>query len=83
MIDSELKTHLETIEKELTLLRKGSNSIFYTLLRGIMYGAGYIIGAVLVIALVGWVLNIVGIIPALSAQVLEFRTLLERFAPVK
>ncbi len=81
MIDPELKTHLETIEKELVLLRKGSTGLFSTLVKGLIYGAGYIIGAILIILFIGWILNIVGVIPALNTQVTEFREALERINP--
>ena len=40
MIDPELKTHLETIEKELVDLRKGTHGLAPNLIRGIFYGAG-------------------------------------------
>ncbi|HCC06080.1 TPA: hypothetical protein DEP94_01825 [Candidatus Nomurabacteria bacterium] len=78
MIDPELKTHLETIEKELIELRKGSIGLQHNLIRGIIYGAGYIVGAVLIILIIGWILNIIGIIPALNDQVDEFRSALQR-----
>ncbi len=84
MIDPELKTHLENIEREIVELRKGSNGLFATLVRGLIYGAGYIIGAALIVILIGWVLNIIGVIPAFNAQVAEFRAALEQIgSPVK
>lgn len=84
MIDPELEKHLEIIEKELTELRKSSTSLRSSLLRGAVYGAGYIVGAVLVIIIIGWVLNIVGIIPAFNTQVQELRDALDRIGgPVK
>lgn len=84
MIDPELKTHLEIIEKELTDLRKSSTGFSSTFLRGMVYGAGYVAGAVLVVILIGWILNIVGIIPAFNDQVSEFRAALQRIGgPVK
>ena len=84
MIDPELKSHLETIEKELIEIRKSSTSLMSSLSRGLVYGMGYVIGAVLIVLLVGWILNIVGVIPALSSQVTEFREALERVStPVK
>lgn len=84
MIDPELKEHLETIESELVLLRKGTGGTYYSLWRGIVYGAGYVVGTILIIIIVGWVLNIVGVIPAFSREVGEFRTVLENISkPVK
>lgn len=84
MIDPELKTHLETIEKELVHIRKGAHGLFPNVMRGVAYGGGYVIGAILIIVLAGWILNIVGVIPALSNQVKEFRAALERIGgPIK
>ena len=84
MIDPELKMHLETIERELVDLRKGTHGLVPNLIRGAVYGAGYIVGAVLIIIIVGWILNIIGIIPAFNNQVNEFRTALQHIGgPVK
>lgn len=78
MIDEELKGHLKTIEKELVEIRKGTNGMYPSFMKGVYYGMGYIVGAVLVILLISWILNIVGIIPALATQVNEFRDALNR-----
>ena len=77
MIDPELKSHLEKLEGELAHMRKASTGISRTLLRGVIYGAGYVIGAVLIIVIVGWILNIIGVIPAFSHQVANFQAALE------
>jgi uncharacterized membrane protein YkgB len=78
MIDPELETDLKKIENELSQMDKESTSIWRTLWRGCVYGAGYILGAVVIIVVVGWILNIIGVIPALSNQVGEFRAALEK-----
>lgn len=84
MIDPELKHHLETIEKELKAIRVATTSIKLSLVRGLVYGAGYVVGAVTIVVLVGWILNIIGIIPAFNDQVDEFRSALNRInTPVK
>ena len=77
MIDSELKEHLEKIEDELVKMRRRTTGVHHALLRGIVYGAGYVIGAVLIIIIVGWILNVIGVIPAFSHQVQIFQTALE------
>jgi hypothetical protein len=77
MIDAELKSHLEKIETELSHMRIASTGIWRTLWRGCIYGAGYVIGAVIIIVIAGWILNLVGIIPSFSHEVTEFRTALE------
>lgn len=77
MIDPELKEHLEKIENALKHSDKASNGLMRTFWKGAIYGAGYIIGAVIIIVIVGWILNIVGVIPAFTRQVVEFRTALQ------
>ncbi len=77
MVDPELKKDLRKIENELSHMDKASNGMWRTLWRGGIYGAGYVLGAVLVIVIVGWILNAIGVIPALAHQVTEFRTALE------
>ncbi len=77
MIDPELKKNLRKIENELSHMDKASSGTWHTLWRGCVYGAGYIIGAITIIVVVGWILNIIGVIPALSEQVNAFRTALE------
>jgi hypothetical protein len=84
MIDPELKSHLERIEEELVHMRKETVSLKASLVRGLIYGAGYILGAALILVLIGWVLNIVGIIPAFNNQVQQFQDILQRIGtPIK
>lgn len=84
MIDPELKHHLEKIEGELKDFHKASFRPSLILFRGSIYGAGTVLGAVLVVIIVGWILNIIGVIPAFADQVNEFRAALDRFStPVK
>jgi hypothetical protein len=77
VIDPELKEHLNAIQSELVLMRKRTTNVPHALLRGMVYGAGYIIGTVLILVIIGWVLNVVGVIPMLSRYVSEFRVTLE------
>lgn len=83
MIDPELTTHLERIEQELTAFRKESNGLSANLLRGIAHGAGYVVGAALIITVIGWILNIVGIIPAFGDQISELRSMLESISKLQ
>ena len=76
MIDAELKFHLEKIEDELAHMRKMSTGIWHTLWRGCVYGAGYIVGAVIIVVIAGWILNVIGVIPLFSHQATDFQTAL-------
>jgi len=77
MIDPELKSHLEKLESELAAIRKPSGGLWQSFLRGCAYGVGYVLGAILIIVIIGWILNVIGVIPAFDRQVTEFRTALE------
>lgn len=80
MIDPELKEHLEKIENELIHMRKKSTSIKHSLWLGVIYGAGYIIGVVLIIVVVGWVLNTLGFIPAVNRLAEELSIALAKYS---
>jgi hypothetical protein len=77
MIDPELKNNLEKIEDELKRVDKNANGMWRTFWRGVVYGAGYVVGAIIILVIAGWILNIIGVIPAFTNQVNEFRSALE------
>ena len=78
MIDPKLEKDLKEIKTELLHMDKATNGTWRTLWRGVVYGAGYVLGAIAIIVVVGWLLDIIGVIPALNNQVAEFRMALER-----
>ncbi len=78
MIDPELKTHLKAIEKEVTVLRKELTDLRPVFLRGVVNGAGYVVGGAIILTLIGWILNAVGVIPAFTQGVSEFRESIDR-----
>ncbi len=65
--------HLERIEGELTEIKENSGSWKGWFVRGILQGAGIIIGTILAAVLLGWALSILGIIPGLSDLIDYFR----------
>jgi uncharacterized membrane protein YkgB len=84
MIDPELEDDFKKIETELSHMDNAANGTWRTLWHGCVYGAGYIIGAVVIVVIIGWILNVIGVIPVLANQVAEFRMALERVGgPVK
>ena len=80
MIDPELRKDLKKLEVELSDLNKATTGMWSTLWRGFVYGAGYTIGAVVIIVVIGWILNAIGVIPAFGHQVAEFRAALDNFS---
>jgi uncharacterized membrane protein YkgB len=79
MIDPELEEDLEHIEDKLSHLDKETTGTWRTLWHGIVYGAGYIIGAVVIIVVIGWILNVIGVIPSFARQAADFRAALQNF----
>ncbi len=74
----DLEKHLEKIESELVLIRRGITDFSSYFVRGMLQGAGYLIGAAIILTIVGWILNIAGVIPAFSDAVDEFRSSLNQ-----
>ncbi|HEY4488407.1 MAG TPA: hypothetical protein VJB97_02730 [Candidatus Paceibacterota bacterium] len=58
--------HLENIESELEEIKEYTGSPRGWFYRGLMQGAGVVVGSIVALALLGWVLSLVGIIPGLS-----------------
>lgn len=62
--DGEIK-QLKEIKKELSEIKERS-APRNAFLNGVLYGAGALVGGILAVALLGWVLNILGVIPGFS-----------------
>lgn len=58
--------HLKRIEQELEEIKDRTANPRRAFIYGIAYGAGAFVGGILAVALIGWLLNIFGIIPGLS-----------------
>ncbi len=69
MSDKEIQSLNENIQK----LNNKLNSPLLTLFKGILTGLGSVIGAGIAIILIGWFLNVIGVIPAFQKQAQEWR----------
>lgn len=58
--------HLEKIENELGEIRQNTGGWKAWFFRGVMQGAGIIVGTIAGVVLLGWVLSILGFIPGFS-----------------
>jgi hypothetical protein len=63
--DGELK-QLKEIKKELVEIRERTATPKQVFINGVLYGAGWFVGGIVAVALLGWVLNILGVIPGFS-----------------
>lgn len=67
MLDTDLEKHLTAIETELKAIKKAQMPpLGLQFIRGIIYGFGYVVGAIIIIAIIGWILNQIGVIPAFA-----------------
>lgn len=79
MIDPELKTHLDSINKNLAEInRKTGSSIWRSFFTGTLSGLGSVIGVAIAITIIGWILNSVGFIPAFRNEVTRLNDTLDQ-----
>jgi len=57
---------LKDIKEELEEIKERTGGYQRSFVSGILYGAGWIIGGIFAIVLIGWFLSIIGLIPGLG-----------------
>ncbi len=66
MADEKELRQLREIKKELLEIKDRTSDPKRAFFNGILYGAGALVGGIIAVAVIGWVLNILGIIPGFS-----------------
>ena len=69
---------LSQINENLTKIEKKLGSYWTALFKGLLYGLGTVIGAAMAIILIGWFLNIIGVIPALKKTSDQWRSAIQQ-----
>ena len=73
MIDPELEKHLAEINNNLVQIKKKTKTgIWRSFFNGIFSALGYLVGLTIVVVVVGWFLNKVGLLPAFKKQLADF-----------
>jgi branched-subunit amino acid ABC-type transport system permease component len=72
-MEPDLKQHLQGIQEEIGEVSDKLGGNFWAFFRGLIGGFGSVIGAFLALLIIGWVLNIIGIIPALKNKVEQWQ----------
>lgn len=78
MLDNLKDSRLEELNENLEQINRKLGNFWYSFIRGVLTGFGSILGAGLAIILIGWFLNIVGVIPAFQKQADEWRNVFQQ-----
>lgn len=81
-MDSDLKRLLEEINQNLIFLQR-QGRVRNAFWRGVLSGMGSVVGVAIVLVLIGWVLNAVGVIPAFREQAQALRQTLEEIKRIR
>lgn len=72
-----MQAHLENIDRNVAAIQKKAGNRFTSLFNGVLSGFGSVIGAAIALAIIGWLLNAVGIIPAFKEEASRWQQLLQ------
>ena len=68
---------LREIKKELRNIESNTSAKWW-IVHGMLYGAGWILGSLIAILLIGWILSFLGVIPGLNKIALDFQDAFSR-----
>ena len=78
MIDPELNKQLNEINLGIERVSHKIGGSWYAFFRGLLTGFGYVLGAFAAVLLIGWMLNVIGIIPAFKKYADQWRGVLQQ-----
>ena len=78
MDDQNFGKHIAELNQNVAKINKRIGGSAMALWRGMLAGFGYIIGASIAILIIGWILNVVGVIPSLTAQVTSLKEIVQQ-----
>jgi hypothetical protein len=83
MMDPELKRQLDQINVTLIQINKKTANVWRSFLHGTMSGLGSIFGVAIALIIIGYILNALGVIPALRNQVGEWQRILDNLTKIR
>lgn len=83
MTEKEIQIYLEKISQNVELIQTRGGKKTTSLVNGILSGFGSVIGVALAVVIIGWVLNIVGVIPAFKNEAKRWENILQSSQNVK
>lgn len=83
MLDQIKDKRLEELNKNLADINSKLGNFWFAFGKGLLTGFGSVLGAGLAVILIGWFLNIVGVIPALQNTAEEWRNVFQQNTDTK
>jgi hypothetical protein len=81
-MDQEIKTKLDAIHETLKNINESQHPSHWKLLKeGLWRGIGYLVGLIVAVALIGWLLNVIGVIPFLTQFSQDMKEILNTVGP--
>ena len=69
MTEQQFEKDIQEVKQHLSAIRKNTRSpIWKSFVTGTLSGLGGVVGVAIALALLGWILNIIGVIPAFQQQ---------------
>ena len=75
MLEPELKTQLEKMDNHLVGIFHKTENLWRAFFRGMLQGIGSVVGIALAILLIGWILNVLGVIPGIRDKANEWQAM--------
>ena len=73
MLDQIKDKKLEELNKNLEGINSRMGNLWFAFGKGLLTGLGSVLGAGIAVILIGWFLNVIGVIPALQNSATEWR----------
>lgn len=79
MTEDDFKKEITEIKAELKNISSHTHHpVWKSFFTGMLSGLGSVVGVTIAIAIIGWVLNTIGVIPAFRAQVTSWKGTIEK-----
>ena len=83
MLDNLRDKKLEELNENLAGINRRMGNLWFAFGKGLLTGLGSVLGAGLAVILIGWFLNVIGVIPALQNTAEDWRSIFQQTQDLK
>lgn len=83
MLDNLRDKKLEELNENLAGINRRMGNLWFAFGKGLLTGLGSVLGAGLAVILIGWFLNVIGVIPALQSTAEDWRSVFQQTQDLK